>query len=41
MELENLITVSEIERRIEDNGVISLNNIFEFKRDTSDLKNKR
>ncbi|MEZ4694394.1 MAG: ATPase, T2SS/T4P/T4SS family [Aliarcobacter sp.] len=33
-----LITVSEIERRIEDNGVVSLNNIFEFKRDTSDLK---
>jgi len=33
-----LITVSEIERRMEDNGVISLNNIFEFKRDTSDLK---
>ncbi len=33
-----LITVSEIERRIEDNGVISLNHIFEFKRDTSDLK---
>jgi pilus assembly protein CpaF len=31
-------TISEIERRIEDNGVISLNNIFEFKRDTSDLK---
>lgn len=33
-----LITVSEIERRMEDNGVVSLNNIFEFKRDTSDLK---
>jgi pilus assembly protein CpaF len=33
-----LITISEIERRIEDNGVVSLNNIFEFKRDTSDLK---
>jgi pilus assembly protein CpaF len=33
-----LITISEIERRIEDNGVISLNNIFEFKRDSSDMK---
>jgi pilus assembly protein CpaF len=33
-----LVTISEIERRIEDNGVVSLNNIFEFKRDTSDLK---
>lgn len=33
-----LITVSEIERRMEDNGVVALNNIFEFKRDTSDLK---
>lgn len=33
-----LITISEIERRMEDNGVISLNNIFQFKRDTSDLK---
>ncbi len=33
-----LVTISEIERRIEDNGVISLNHIFEFKRDTSDLK---
>jgi pilus assembly protein CpaF len=33
-----VVTISEIERRIEDNGVISLNNIFEFKRDTSDLK---
>ena len=33
-----LITISEIERRIEDNGVVSLNNIFEFKRDNSDLK---
>ena len=32
-----LITVSEVERRIEDNSVISLNNIFEFKRDTSDM----
>ena len=33
-----LITISEVERRIEDNSVISLNNIFEFKRDTSDMK---
>ncbi len=33
-----LIAISEIERRIEDNGVISLNDIFKFKRDTSDLK---
>lgn len=33
-----LITISEIERRMEDNGVISLNHIFQFKRDTSDLK---
>lgn len=33
-----LVTISEIERRIEDNGVVSLNHIFEFKRDTSDLK---
>ena len=31
-------TVSEVERRIEDNGVMSLNHIFEFKRDTSDMK---
>jgi len=33
-----VITISEIEKRIEDNGVVSLNNVFEFKRDTSDLK---
>jgi len=33
-----LITVSEIERRMEDNGVVALNNIFEFKRDKSDMK---
>ncbi len=33
-----VITVSEIEKRIEDNGVVSLNNIFQFKRDTTDLK---
>ena len=36
-----IITISEIERRIEDNAVISLNNIFEFKRDTSDMKKTR
>ena len=33
-----VVTISEIERRIEDNGVISLNDIFKFKRDISDLK---
>ena len=33
-----VITISEVEKRMEDNGVISLNNIFEFKRDTSDMK---
>lgn len=33
-----VITISEIEKRMEDNGVIALNNIFEFKRDTSDMK---
>lgn len=33
-----VITISEVEKRIEDNGVVSLNNIFEFKRDTSDTK---
>lgn|GEM_PF-925125 len=32
-----IITISEVEKRIEDNAVISLNNIFEFKRDTSDM----
>jgi pilus assembly protein CpaF len=36
-----LIAISEIERRIEDNGVVSLNDIFKFKRDTSDLKNTK
>lgn len=36
-----VITISEIEKRMEDNGVISLNNIFEFKRDTSDMKNTK
>ena len=33
-----VITISEVERRMEDNAVVSLNNIFEFKRDTSDMK---
>ncbi len=33
-----VITISEVEKRMEDNGVVSLNNIFEFKRDTSDTK---
>jgi pilus assembly protein CpaF len=32
-----LITISEVERRIKDNSVISLNNIFEFNRDISDM----
>ncbi|MEA1914804.1 MAG: ATPase, T2SS/T4P/T4SS family [Campylobacterota bacterium] len=36
-----LITISEVERRIEENSVISLSNIFEFKRDTSDMKKTR
>ena len=33
-----VITISEVEKRIEDNSVVSLNNIFEFKRDTGDMK---
>ncbi len=33
-----LITISEVEKRIEENSIISLSNIFEFKRDTSDMK---
>ena len=33
-----VIAISELEKRMEDNGVISLNDIFRFKRDTSDLK---
>lgn len=33
-----VITISEVEKRIEDSGVVALNNIFEFKRDTSDMK---
>ena len=36
-----LITISEVEKRIEDNAVISLNNIFEFKRDTTDMSKTR
>jgi len=33
-----IVAISEIEKRIEDNGVVSMNNIFEFKRDLSDIK---
>lgn len=33
-----VITVSEVERRIEENSVVSLSDIFVFKRDTSDMK---
>ena len=33
-----LITISEVEKRMEDNGVISLNHIFKFERDTPDMK---
>jgi len=33
-----VITISEVEKRIEDNAVVSINNIFEFKRDTNDMK---
>jgi len=33
-----IITISEVEKRMEDNGVISLNHIFKFERDTSDMK---
>ena len=33
-----LITISEVEKRMEDNGVVSLNHIFKFKRDTTDMK---
>ena len=33
-----VITISEVEKRMEDNGVVSLSNIFEFKRDPSDTK---
>ncbi len=36
-----VIAVSELERRIEANSVVSLNHIFEFKRDTSDTKTTR
>jgi pilus assembly protein CpaF len=35
-----VIAISELEKRMEDNGVISLNDIFRFKRDTSDLKKR-
>jgi len=33
-----LITISEVEKRMEDNGVISLNHIFKFQRDSSNMK---
>jgi pilus assembly protein CpaF len=33
-----VITISEVEKRMEDNGIISLNHIFKFERDNSDLK---
>lgn len=33
-----VIAISELERRIEDNSVVSLNDIFRFKRDSSDTK---
>ncbi len=33
-----LVAISEIERRMEDNGVVSLNDIFQFRRDKSDMK---
>ncbi len=33
-----ITTISEVEKRIEDNHIISLNNIFEFSRDTTDIK---
>ena len=36
-----LITISEVEKRMEDNGVISLNHIFKFERDTSDMRNTK
>ena len=32
-----IITISEVEKRIEDNAVVSLSNIFEFQRDVSDM----
>lgn len=36
-----VIAISEIEKRMEDNGVISLNNIFQYKRDVTDMKKVR
>ncbi len=33
-----IIAISEVEKRMEDNGVISLNDIFKFERDTTDMK---
>ena len=36
-----IITISEVEKRMEDNGVIALNHIFKFERDTEDLKSTK
>lgn len=36
-----IIAISEVEKRMEDNGVIALNDIFRFERDTSDMKNTK
>jgi pilus assembly protein CpaF len=33
-----VVAISEIERRMEDNGVVSINSIFEFQRDTSNMQ---
>ena len=33
-----VIAISELEKRLEDNSVISTNDIFRFKRDTDDMK---
>jgi pilus assembly protein CpaF len=33
-----ITTISEVEKRMEDNGVIALNHIFTFERDHSDMK---
>lgn len=36
-----IIAISEVEKRMEDNGVISMNDIFRFERDTSDMKSTK
>lgn len=36
-----VIKISEVEKRMEDNGVISLNDIFIFERDLSDMKSTK